>query len=64
MKNVNYNSWRVQYTSNGEAFEVILMRKSYAASIIRALRSKKAEDIVVIGPKEEMDAEAVESSGF
>jgi hypothetical protein len=53
------STWKVQYTTQyGEVFEVICMRNSYAASIIRSLvkRGIDKSKIVVIGDVNEIEA--------
>lgn len=50
-----FNTWKIQYTVGFDRHEVILMRKSYAASVIRSLRKKGIVDIVVLGPKDDIE---------
>lgn len=47
--------WKVQYELGHEVFEVILIRKGDAFSVLTDLRRKYA-NVQVIGPKEELDA--------
>jgi hypothetical protein len=46
--------WKVQYELGHEVFEVVLMRKGDAFSVLTDLRAKYA-NVQVIGPKEELD---------
>ncbi len=50
--------WKIQYKVDGEMFQVICMRKSYAASIIRTLIKKgiAKADLTIVGPAEEIEA--------
>ncbi len=48
-------NWKVQYELGHEVFEVILLRKGDAFSVLTDLRRKYA-NVQVIGPKEELDA--------
>ena len=48
-------NWKVQYELGHEVFEVILLRKGDAFSVLTDLRRKYA-NVRVIGPKEELDA--------
>lgn len=49
-------NWKVQYELGHEVFEVILLRKGDAFSVLTDLRRKYA-NVQVIGPKEELDRE-------